>query len=93
MAGAMVVFGEHLPAGRGAASMRLAAFALTIAGSALLTNPVEELAAPEALRRCSNQLTQLDQANPGKDWQAAEAVQSSSSSSCDGVNAASSKPS
>jgi drug/metabolite transporter (DMT)-like permease len=51
MAGAMVVFGEHLPAGRGAASMRLAAFALTIAGSALLTNPVEELAAPEALRR------------------------------------------
>ena len=51
MAGAMMVFGEHLPANRWAASMRLAAFGLTIVGSALLTNPVEELAAREALRR------------------------------------------
>lgn len=54
MAGAMIVFGERLPASRGAASMRLAAFALTIVGSALLTNPVEELAAPDALRGASS---------------------------------------
>jgi len=49
IAGATVVFGEHLPANPGAASMRLAAFALTIIGSALLTNPVEERRTAEPL--------------------------------------------
>jgi drug/metabolite transporter (DMT)-like permease len=39
IAGAMAVFGEHLPARRDAAIMRLAAFGLTIASSALLANP------------------------------------------------------
>jgi putative effector of murein hydrolase LrgA (UPF0299 family) len=49
IAGATVVFGEHLPDDPRAASMRLAAFALTIAGSALLTNPVEKSVTSEAL--------------------------------------------
>lgn len=49
IAGAMMVFGEHLPANPRAASMRLAAFGLTIVGSALLTNPIEDLATQETL--------------------------------------------
>jgi drug/metabolite transporter (DMT)-like permease len=50
IAGATVVFGERLPANQSAAAMRLAAFALTIVGSALLTNPVDEPGQPEMLR-------------------------------------------
>jgi drug/metabolite transporter (DMT)-like permease len=49
IAGAMVVFGEHLPANSKAASMRLAAFGLTIVGSALLTNPVADTVTQETL--------------------------------------------
>jgi hypothetical protein len=41
IAGAGVVFGEHLPHAPWPAAMRIAAFGLTIAGSALLTNPIE----------------------------------------------------
>jgi hypothetical protein len=49
IAGAMIVFGEHLPSSRSAASMRLAAFGLTVVGSALLTNPDKEDRAEKAL--------------------------------------------
>ncbi|HEX4210238.1 MAG TPA: hypothetical protein VHY56_07595, partial [Candidatus Binataceae bacterium] len=50
IAGAIAVFGEHLPANPVAASIRLTAFGLTILGGALLTNPVEDLASPEGSR-------------------------------------------
>jgi len=39
IAGAMIVFGERLPASHSAALMRIGAFGLTIAGGALLANP------------------------------------------------------
>jgi drug/metabolite transporter (DMT)-like permease len=53
IAGASVVFGEHLPRAEWAATMRLAAFALTIAGGALLTNPVDEITIRETAEALS----------------------------------------
>lgn len=55
MAGAMIVFGEHLPSSHSAAMMRLAAFGLTIVGGALLTNPAEEEQMEEALAAAHSQ--------------------------------------
>lgn len=43
--GGMIVFGEHLPADTARATMRIAAFILTVLGSALLANAEEEIAA------------------------------------------------
>lgn len=50
IAGASVVFGEHLPRAQWPAMMRLAAFGFTIAGGALLANPnlAEENTMPPA---------------------------------------------
>jgi drug/metabolite transporter (DMT)-like permease len=56
IAGAAAVFGEHLPADSRAASMRLVAFGLTLVGSALLTNPIEDMATQERSHR-PHQLT------------------------------------
>jgi len=41
--GGVIVFGEHLPADAAKAKIRLAAFALTVLGSALLANAQEEV--------------------------------------------------
>jgi hypothetical protein len=43
IAGASLVFGEHLPRAPWAAMTRMAAFGLTIAGSALLANPADDI--------------------------------------------------
>jgi drug/metabolite transporter (DMT)-like permease len=43
IAGGMIVFGEHLPADPLKAKMRIAAFGLTVLGSALLANAQEEV--------------------------------------------------
>jgi hypothetical protein len=43
IAGGVIVFGERLPADPGAATMRVAAFILTVVGSALLASAKEEV--------------------------------------------------
>jgi hypothetical protein len=51
IAGGMLAFGEHLPANRGAAAMRIGAFILTIAAGALLAGAREQLPAEPVLVR------------------------------------------
>ena len=65
IAGATVVFGEHLPARAGPAAIRLAAFGLTIIGSALLTNPVE-YSGPSEMMSASAASSQLPASMPQK---------------------------